>query len=181
MLHAIVHTLTKGLVFKRHLSETFGRAPVYVSSDAYLKLLGPMSRIEPVLFRLAKTFMKPGNVVWDVGANVGLFTFACAHLAGLSGHVVAFEPDTWLVQLLRRSARIQNGGSTITIVPAAAAQVCGLRTFCIAKNGRAANFLSGYGYGASITGGVREEMTVVAVTLDSILNEKLPPPTSSKN
>ena len=44
----------------------------------------------------ASETVKPGDVVWDVGANMGLFSFAAAGLAGPAGHVYAFEPDTAL-------------------------------------------------------------------------------------
>jgi FkbM family methyltransferase len=52
------------------------------------------------LFDFSEKFARTGDVVWDVGANVGMFTFACAFRAGSSGHVVAIEPDAFLVDLL---------------------------------------------------------------------------------
>lgn len=36
--------------------------------------------------------IKTGMTVVDVGANIGLFTLAAAHLVGSEGHVIAFEP-----------------------------------------------------------------------------------------
>jgi FkbM family methyltransferase len=37
--------------------------------------------------------LRPGDCVWDVGANVGHYTAAFALRVGSSGHVVAFEPS----------------------------------------------------------------------------------------
>lgn len=37
--------------------------------------------------------LRPGDVVWDVGANVGLYTSLFADAVGASGTVVAFEPS----------------------------------------------------------------------------------------
>jgi hypothetical protein len=70
-----------------------------------------ISKISPELFSLAEKLIRPGDVVWDVGANVGLFTFAAAAKTGPTGKVLAIEPDPWLGTLLRRSAaqEIQSG------------------------------------------------------------------------
>ena len=67
-----------------------------------------MNDVDPVLMNLVKEFVRPRSVVWDIGANVGLFTFAAASLAGPEETVM--RPDAWLVQLLRRSAKLQPPG-----------------------------------------------------------------------
>ncbi|MDP8986455.1 MAG: FkbM family methyltransferase [Pseudomonadota bacterium] len=133
-----------------------------------------MESVDPKLCDLAQEFVAPGHVVWDVGANVGLFSFASAHLAGAGGEVYAFEPDVWLVQLLRHSASIQPASSaSVKIIPAAIANSCDLRTFNIAVRSRATNSLAGYGLGQ--TGGIAERQTVMTVSLDW-LAERLPLP-----
>jgi FkbM family methyltransferase len=67
-----------------------------------------MNHVDPVLFPLVQEFVAANSIVWDVGANVGLFAVPAATIAGANGRVIAFEPDTWLVQLLRRSALAQS-------------------------------------------------------------------------
>lgn len=45
--------------------------------------------------RFATTMLaaiRPGDIVWDVGANQGYYTALFSNLVGPSGHVVAFEP-----------------------------------------------------------------------------------------
>lgn len=47
---------------------------------------------DPGVINLLQRLIKPGMVVFDVGANKGDFTLHCIHLLGQSGHIVAFEP-----------------------------------------------------------------------------------------
>jgi FkbM family methyltransferase len=170
-----VESLTREWRFKRRLPKDLGHAPLWVSAAGGLRyLFKRMRSIDPELLGLAREVVRPGDVVWDIGANVGLFAVAAAILAGARGRVIACEPDEWLVALLRRSANDQDrAAAPITIVSAAVAKELGLRGFCIAKRSRATNFLTGYG--SSQTGGVAEERCVIAVPLDW-LAAQLPPP-----
>jgi FkbM family methyltransferase len=132
-----------------------------------------MARVDPMLIDLCEKHVGHGDVVWDIGANVGLFTFAAAACAGPSGRVVAFEPDSWLVQLLRRSARLQRASAPVDIIPSAVAESIGIRSFSLARRSRSANYLAEYG--SSQTGGAIETHSVVAVSLDWIA-EQFPAP-----
>mmetsp|Transcript_35188 Transcript_35188/g.74333 ORF Transcript_35188/g.74333 Transcript_35188/m.74333 type:complete len:326 (-) Transcript_35188:708-1685(-) len=49
---------------------------------------------------LLSGFIKEGDIVADVGANIGSFTVPMAKMVGTSGKVVAFEPQRVLSQLL---------------------------------------------------------------------------------
>jgi FkbM family methyltransferase len=170
-----LEVLTRSWRFKRHLPPEFGGAALWVSPAGGLRyLFKRMRSIDPELLRLAAEVVRTGDVVWDVGANVGLFSVASASLAGASGRVIAYEPDDWLVGLLRRSAKSRGPiAAPITIVPVAIAQDVELRTFCIAKRARATNFLAGYG--TTQTGGIAEQRSVMAVPLDW-LSKRLPTP-----
>jgi FkbM family methyltransferase len=44
--------------------------------------------VQDVLMRV----VRPGAVVWDIGAHIGFFTILASQRAGSSGHVHAFEP-----------------------------------------------------------------------------------------
>jgi len=175
VIRPIIEKIARRSVFRRTLPASVGGAPIYASGSAGLKyLFKSIDRVDPVLCALATEFVMRDHIVWDVGANIGLFSFSAAHLAGTAGKVVAFEADMWLVQLLRRSETIQPASSAkVTIVPVAIAGTCGLRTFDIAARSRASNSLSGYGN--SQTGGIVEQQTVVSVSLDW-LSDLLPLP-----
>jgi FkbM family methyltransferase len=55
--------------------------------------------------RLARRFLRRGDCVWDVGANVGYTAVLYRHFVGDSGLVVAFEPSPRAYQLLVRNVR----------------------------------------------------------------------------
>jgi FkbM family methyltransferase len=172
---ALLERSTRDWVFTRRLPDEFGRSPIFVTPSAGLKyLFKDISRIDPPLFRSVRELVRPGDVVWDIGANVGLFSFAAASRAGQNGAVFAFEADTWLVQVLRRSTSIQlKASAPVSIIPAAIASEIGLRSFTIASRSRSSNALSDYGH--SQMGRIKEKQTVVSVTLDWCL-EHLPRP-----
>ena len=44
--------------------------------------------------------VRPGMVVWDVGANAGFYTLAFARLVGNTGRVYAFEPSSTTFRIL---------------------------------------------------------------------------------
>ena len=48
---------------------------------------------EPHLVELSKDFIKEGDIVFDVGANVGIHTTLFSQLVGNTGKVIAFEPN----------------------------------------------------------------------------------------
>lgn len=161
--------LLRDRVVRRQFSTRFNRAPIYVSTAGGLKFFArTVERADPVLIATARALIRPGDVVWDIGANIGCFSVAAAVLAGTNGAVWAFEPDAALVGLLRRTACAQsNSTAAITVVPAAVASETGLRTFNVAERARAANALDGYG--GSQMGGVRERQTVAAFGLNDCL------------
>jgi len=170
MLRRIAERLSRGVVFQRRLPQDFGRGRIFVSPDAGLRFCRPNLAIsDAILFKMANELVKPGDVVWDVGANVGLFAFAAANRAGESGEVIAIEADLWLVSLLRRSAALLGPGknASVTTLPAAASDSLGLAKFHIARRARSSNHLEGVG--STQTGGTRSTEHVLTITLDWLL------------
>lgn len=59
--------------------------------------------------RLLRQLVKPGTVILDVGANIGVYTRFLSQLTGESGHVFAFEPSPNNFAKLRMNiARMRN-------------------------------------------------------------------------
>lgn len=179
MLRSLAERLSRGIILKRRLPARFGRAPIFVSPEASLRYWRwNLEKVDPRLFDLIEEFVHPGCTVWDVGANVGVFSFASAARAGHSGKVLAVEPDTWLVGLLRESARIACAGvASVDVLPAAVSDRNDVARLHIANRCRAANYLGGEG--STQAGGSRAEEIVLSITLDW-LAERYPRPSVLK-
>jgi FkbM family methyltransferase len=149
----------------------FGGLPLLVSPNASLKYWRrDLRKIDRMLLSAAQSLVMPGDVVWDVGANVGLFSYASLGLAGSGGQVLAVEPDPWLAGLICESARMrENAGRPIRVLTAAVGEQLGVVVLNIAQRGRATNFLSGVSP-SSQAGGVRASVNVVCVNLDWLLD-----------
>ena len=76
--------------------------------------------------------LRPGDVVLDVGANIGFLTVLAAHLVGPAGRVVAFEPVPANARLVRRNAAL-NRQSQVEVVQAAVGDRDGTGTLVLAR------------------------------------------------
>lgn len=176
MLRTLAERVSRGVVLRRRLPKRFGSIPIYVTPDAGLRFWRSNLEVaDAELFNWASEFVSAGDVVWDIGANVGLFSFASAARAGSGGRVYAVEADLWLATLLRRSAALPTRGrAAVEVLPVAVSDKLDLARFGIAARGRCANFLEHAG-GTTQSGGTRESGWVPTVTLDWLLERIAPP------
>jgi FkbM family methyltransferase len=177
-LRRLAERMSRGMVLRRHLPAEFNRLPIYVSPEAGLRYWRRhLEKVDPPLLRMVRELVKPGSVVWDIGANVGLFSLSAAALAGPSGSVLAIEPDLWLANLLSKSARrahLSKQAARIDVLCAAITETPGICQLQIAERSRASNHLS-QAHGSTQAEGVRHTQQTVAVSLD-FLQDHLPAP-----
>lgn len=64
---------------------------------------------------LAKKHVKEGDVVLDIGANIGYYTLIFAKLVGPKGRVYAFEPDPYNFALLKKNVEMNRYKNVILI------------------------------------------------------------------
>jgi len=107
-----------------------GRAKVVRTVDGLELLVDPsrsdlvqlylyMFRVwEPVITSWLKTVLKPGDVVIDVGANIGYYTTLAAKIVGPTGRVIAIEPFPETFDALRDNVR-RNGLANVELINAA--------------------------------------------------------------
>lgn len=172
-LRRVAEHLSRGIVLKRRLPAEFHRLPIYVSPEAGLRYWLRMSRVDPMLYRMVRELVRPGAHVWDVGANVGLFSFCAAALAGPLGSVLAIEPDVWLAHLIQRSSSewqlAHAPVAPVSLVCAAISDRSHVSHLQISERCRAASHLS-ESQGSTQAVGNRFSQSALAVPLDFLLD-----------
>ena len=156
ILRKITERLSRGKVIKRKITVSGNTVSIFVSPDAQLKYLKLGSRaFDQDLIRIAEENLNENSNVWDVGANVGVFTFAASSVAH-KGVVLAIEADIWLASIIRKTTNLEEHlNKNIHVLPAAISNSNSVASFMVAKRGRASNALETAG-GRSEMGGVRK-------------------------
>ena len=167
-------------------SDWYGRAPVPIAgglghllyvSTADLPLdhahagLIVRGTLEPPVQEALRRLLAPGDVFYDVGANVGFFTLIGARLVGPEGRVVAFEPVPWCATAVAHNIAL-NGFEHAQIRTAAVGGADG-RSRLLVVGEASWSHLESTGRHAD----VRDEIDVDVVALDSLVAAgTIPPP-----
>ncbi len=122
-----------------------------------------------------KEHLKPGDVFYDVGANIGFFGVLGARLVGTSGKVVAFEPVPQNAALIRENFAL-NGFAHARVVEKAVASHSGRVDLLLSRHPGGATLLTQ----AQITDAERT-ITVKQVSLDEVVfDQHVPAPSLIK-
>jgi FkbM family methyltransferase len=168
------------------LAEWYGRAPIGIAagpaggmhiSTAHLPLdhahAGSIVRgtLEPSVVEALRRTVRPGHVVYDVGANLGYFTLAAARLVGPQGRVVAFEPVPWCAEAVRRNAAL-NDLDHVEVRAEAVGEESGRARLLVVEEASWSHLASTGRHAQT-----REEIDVDLVTLDELVAAgTIPPP-----
>lgn len=85
--------------------------------------------------KVLKTFLSDGDVAIDIGAHQGDTSVAIAMALGPSGKVLAFEPNSFVLPVLRRNSELNPGKLNIEVYPYAATEIDGSFTFWYSDEG----------------------------------------------
>jgi len=107
-----------------------GRRWVIASGSRFVK-----GTYEPIQSEAFQRLIRPGSVVFDVGAHVGYYSVLSSILAGPRGQVVAFEPLPANLKYLRRHLRL-NGCDNVRVL-----------TNCVGNGSSIARFDDSHGTG----------------------------------
>jgi FkbM family methyltransferase len=110
--------------------------------------------------RLAAKRIKPGMVVYDIGANAGVYTLLFSKLAGPQGKVYAFEPFFENAAHLFRHLRL-NDLVNVTLVQAAVSSRLGMASFQAAPSNSMGKLIDG-----------ETSLKIPTVTLDQLIADE---------
>jgi FkbM family methyltransferase len=109
--------------------------PIFVGAGSGLRvcfegsaLARAVSRVEPKVEDAFLALLHPGDVVYDIGANIGWYSLLAARAVGPTGAVIAFEPSVTNAARVQRNATI-NKLANVTVIPAAVTDQDGWATF----------------------------------------------------
>jgi FkbM family methyltransferase len=93
-----------------------GLAPSTAKVHGYTMYIDPYDSMglaiggvyEPLETTLVRELIRPGQVILDIGANIGYYTLLFSQQVGSSGLVFAFEPDPQSFQLLQKNIFVNN-------------------------------------------------------------------------
>lgn len=80
---------------------------------------------EPGTLRWIAEHVRPGDVFYDVGANLGIFSLLAAHRTGAAGQVVAFEPHAATTATLLENVALNGLGDRVTVLSCALHRMSG--------------------------------------------------------
>ena len=79
---------------------------------------------EPHLQRIIREYVKPGDTVYDIGANIGYVSLSLAKQVGPTGRVIAFEPVPKNIERLQQNIAL-NKIENVQVFECAASNVNG--------------------------------------------------------
>lgn len=118
---------------------------------------------EPLGTEIVKREIKRGDVVLDIGANIGYYTLIFAKLVGEEGKIFAFEPDPDNFALLNKNIK-ENKFENVVLINKAVSDNNGKTKLYLSEDNKGDHRI--YNSGDS-----RESITVETVCLDDFLKD----------
>lgn len=118
-----------------------------------------------------------GSVVWDIGANVGLY--ACYAAKHRSCMVFAFEPSVFNLELLARNVFLNGLTEQVTLVPLPLTEVLAVSTLNMTTTewgGALSSFGQDYGHDGQALNQVFKFPTIGLSMVDAVALLKIPQP-----
>lgn len=109
----------------RHL---FGRRGLVRHVNGTTLRVDPQTRwqfngsYDAAIAETVRRLVRPGDIIWNVGANVGVHVLQLCPLVGPAGRVVAFEPNPVAADLIAKNVALNDFTDRVTIVRSAVGQ-----------------------------------------------------------
>jgi len=145
----------------------------YLENDRYIGQRVALEKYEPYETQLILRQAKTGDVVIDVGANIGYYTVLLADKVGKNGKIYAFEPDKTNFEILKKNIAENNLENVVAINAAVGS-----------KNGKSFLYKSKENFGdhklknppistKSKSPSLEEREVIQVIRLDSFIKEKV--------
>jgi len=114
-VHHLSHQLFPAAGGDGRLARIHGDTQIWVNyqENAGRDLLGGID-FEPLETVIVNTLVKPGDIFFDIGANIGYYSLLASELVAPGGFVHAFEPASLTFEILRTNTRL-NGSKNILL------------------------------------------------------------------
>jgi FkbM family methyltransferase len=122
-----------------------------------------------------KNTINCGDIVYDIGANIGFFSIIASSIVERSGHVYSFEPNIDNIRVIKNNIRL-NKFSNITVIERAVSDFSGKGELHITEHPGGHTLFS-----VGIPRNVIDTVTVDIDTIDNLIyNKTILPPTVVK-
>jgi len=111
---------------------------------------------------IVKRIIEKGDIVVDVGANIGYYTLLFAKLVGPNGKVYAFEPEPKNFNILKKNIKI-NGYNNVKLVQKAVSSITGKTKLYIASDNMGSHSM--------IKNDQKEIISIDSIRLDDYFHE----------
>lgn len=121
--------------------------------------------------------MPNGAVLWDIGANVGLYSCYAAQARGV--RVFSFEPSVFNLELLARNIHLNDLTQLVTIVPLPLSEALAFSRLNMSSTdwgGALSTFGQSYGHDGAPLAKVFEFPTIGLSMVDAVERLNIPPP-----
>lgn len=110
---------------------------------------------------------RSGDIIFDIGSHIGIFTLKASKLVGPTGCVYAFEPEPMNFTILRQNISLNNARNVRIFNKAISSQIETLRLNVDSSNtgGSSVQFLSRFEKGKTV------QISISSTTLDQIMHE----------
>lgn len=132
------------MIKKKYIKSTILGRPMILdlANDGISYALSVYGIREEDHIAIVQYVIKPGDIVLDIGANIGFYALMEADLVGASGHVYAIEPDTRNLALLEKNVALNEFQDRITIHPGGMSDHDGIEKMYVAQKTNLNTFVS---------------------------------------
>lgn len=131
---------------------------------------------EPEVFELLKREISPDDVIFDIGAYIGLYSIILSKYLGKEGRIYAFEPAPGSVELLVKNLELNNAREKVEVLPCGVGEKCGQgKLFAVGNHIQ--NSFSSAALGTDIAS---DTIDVPIISLDAFCEERSIHPTWAK-